>query len=272
MMAVTWITGHPAGEMATAISTHWLLLSIAGVACLAAMSQLQFYLSTVEHATRDQMTGLLSRGGGRVVIEHLMQGASRSGAPLTVVFLDLDRFKQVNDRYGHEAGDLALVTVARKLEEVFRRKDILIRWGGEEFLIACPDTDQGQAMIALGRLGAVGLGLRPDGAPQTASIGVAEYRGDESCPDLATLVDHADARMYAAKQAGRNCFVMPDGSRHDFVASAPAVCDGPAAAARHEEQGPDGNGKARSMLRRAARRDLQQDANVTFLGEPECRS
>jgi len=123
--------------------------------------------------------------------------------PLSLVFVDLDHFKLVNDRYGHEEGDRVLHNAAEALQKTLRQSDIVVRWGGEEFLVIMPETDGAGAISALKRLRTNGLGLRPDGTPQTASIGLAECLSD----NLATyseLIELADHRMYQAKASGRD--------------------------------------------------------------------
>ncbi len=92
-----------------------------------------------------------------------------------------------------------------------------IRWGGEEFVVLMPNTTAAGALVALERLGASGLGARPDGSAQTASIGLAERRVD-AAGDGQQLVDMADTRMYAAKESGRNRMIGPDRSARPFLA------------------------------------------------------
>ncbi len=137
--------------------------------------------------------------------------------PLTVFFVDLDHFKHVNDDFGHDCGDSVLATAARKLRAAFRKQDVLIRWGGEEFLIICPDTDEAAVIPAIERLASLGLGSLPDGSLQTASIGIAELDLSSSSPDPIALVASADARMYQAKQAGRNRIAMSNGELRGFL-------------------------------------------------------
>jgi diguanylate cyclase (GGDEF)-like protein len=127
---------------------------------------------------------------------------------LAVAFVDLDHFKEVNDRYGHEAGDRQLADFSRHLLAHLRATDLPIRWGGEEFLLIFPFTNCEKAAIAMSRLMADGLGTRPDGTPQTASIGIAERTADE-ITDFMHLVEIADQRMYQAKKRGRSQVVSP---------------------------------------------------------------
>jgi diguanylate cyclase (GGDEF)-like protein len=129
---------------------------------------------------------------------------------MAVAFFDLDKFKSINDTFGHEEGDKALKTLADKLREGLRRGDILVRWGGEEFVAILTDTNPEGAKIMLERLRVAGFGVRPDGAPLTASIGVAERTAD-NVSDWPQLIELADQRMYEAKRTGRDRAVLPGG-------------------------------------------------------------
>lgn len=187
----------------------WLLVLITGVATLAAVSQLAFMIALVRQAIRDPLTGAFSRRSGEEVLELQFTIARRSDAPLSLAFLDIDHFKSVNDRYGHEAGDHVLLQVTSTLAANLRAGDTLVRWGGEEFLLVMPHTDRASAEAALARLRAIGLGLRPDGTPTTASFGLAE-RIEDRAVDWHALVELADRRMYRAKESGRDRVVSSD--------------------------------------------------------------
>jgi diguanylate cyclase (GGDEF)-like protein len=191
-------------------STHlgaiWLLLLIAVVSTLAGMSQLGFMMALVRQATRDRLTGCFTRASGEELLDIQFNIAARNGTPLTVVFIDLDDFKPVNDIHGHEAGDRVLAAAAGAMRNTLRGGDILIRWGGEEFVLLLPNTDGTAAISLLERLRAAGLGVRPDGVPVTASFGLADRLAD-GCADGRELLELADQRMYAAKQAGKNVVV-----------------------------------------------------------------
>jgi len=187
----------------------WLLVLITGVATLAGMSQLAFMLALVRQAIRDPLTGVFSRRSGEEVMELQFTNAARHNAPISIAFFDIDHFKQVNDVYGHEAGDKVLTDVTGTVGANLRRGDTLVRWGGEEFLLVMPNTDLEQARAALARLRGVGFGMRPDNTPVTASVGIAERIAD-NVTDWKLLVDLADQRMYVAKQSGRDRIVAQD--------------------------------------------------------------
>lgn len=181
----------------------WLLVLLMVVASFAAMSQLHFMMALVNQASHDVLTGAFSRRIGEELLRLQFNSSLRTHRSLAVVFVDLDNFKSINDRYGHEEGDRTLRTAALALATVLRHSDIMVRWGGEEFVLILANTDRDGAVTAIQRLRAQGLGLRPDGTPQTASIGIAESLSD-GAPDWQKLVEVADQRMYQAKQAGRD--------------------------------------------------------------------
>jgi diguanylate cyclase (GGDEF)-like protein len=191
-------------------ATIWRIVMIAGIAVLAGMSQLHFLLRLTAETMRDALTGLLTRRVGEELLDHQLAYARRQDLPFAVLFVDLDRFKAINDRFGHKAGDDVLSHVGRTFSELFRRQDVAIRWGGEEFVIGLPGTDAAAAETIVRRLAAAGIGERPDGEPVTASIGVAERKAD-GLDRLRALTDLADTRMYEAKQAGRNRFCFQGG-------------------------------------------------------------
>ncbi len=187
----------------------WLLVLITGVSTLASMSQLAFMIALVTQAIRDPLTGAFSRRSAEEVLDLQFNNAERSDTPLSVAFLDLDHFKGINDKFGHVMGDKALVDMSTIVNGNLRHGDLLARWGGEEFLLIMPDTDRAQAQAALQRMQLVGFGVRPDGTPLTASIGIAERIADQTL-NWPALVEQADQRMYQAKQNGRNQIVTGD--------------------------------------------------------------
>jgi diguanylate cyclase (GGDEF)-like protein len=207
MQLIAGVMRLPVLDWPTFAASFWLMILIAGVAVLAGLSQLAFIIVLVREAIRDNMTGCFSRQSGEELLELQFVLARRSGNPLAVAFIDLDHFKQVNDNFGHEAGDAVLVSATEAIQQHLRMGDMLIRWGGEEFILIMPNSTPEMACVALQRLREKGLGIRPDGTPVTASIGIAEHIHDGIDDDWRQLVEKADARMYEAKQAGRNRIV-----------------------------------------------------------------
>lgn len=184
------------------LGASWLTLVILVMTAVASVSQLALMLTLVQRASRDPLTGALSRHSGIELADSLFASAARTRTPFSVLFVDLDHFKSINDSFGHDAGDSALAAAALQIQNGLRKSDALIRWGGEEFLILLPGTAKAQAMLVYERVIAPGLGMRPDGAPLTASVGIAERESDEA-RHWGGLVEIADKRMYIAKAQGR---------------------------------------------------------------------
>jgi diguanylate cyclase (GGDEF)-like protein/PAS domain S-box-containing protein len=164
--------------------------------------------SAIAMAERDQLTGLLNRRG----IEHRLDDAlrvMRAGSGLALMLIDLDGFKQVNDSLGHEAGDRVLASVARQLEHVVRRTDLVARIGGDEFIVVLSELESmdtarfiaAKVVSTLGRPVELGDGVV---ARIGASVGVA-YTGSSS-ESAESLMRRADDAMYDAKRAGKSQF------------------------------------------------------------------
>jgi diguanylate cyclase (GGDEF)-like protein len=169
-----------------------------------------------EQADRDWLTGLHNR---RYLARELEATASGSLAlPLALAVLDLDHFKQINDRFGHDAGDRVLVRVARLLSDALREDDIVVRSGGEEFLLVMPSTDHNAAAAGCERIrqtieGEDWTGVA-DGVTVTASIGLAVADEAGSVERVAKL---ADERLYMAKHQGRNRIVAGEPAQPERV-------------------------------------------------------
>ena len=156
------------------------------------------------NATTDQLTGLWNRRRLSEIAEEAIAARKRYHHPVSMLFADIDHFKQINDTHGHEKGDEALRTVAARLVESARDTDSVGRWGGEEFLIVLPQTDIEGAMVIAERLrrGVAVKGV--SGAPDehlSITLGVAEVREDES---FAACIARADDALRSGKAAGRN--------------------------------------------------------------------
>jgi diguanylate cyclase (GGDEF)-like protein len=181
-----------------------LTLITAGVLCsFSAISQLLYMSSLIDQASIDTLTHCYSRNSGEEIIDVQFKISKRENSPLSIVFVDLDSFKSINDRYSHEAGDRVLATAAANIRRNARGSDVLIRWGGEEFVILLPNTDAQGALKSIRRLRNKGLGTRPDGKYLTASYGIAD-RHTANASDWLTLIDIADNKMYEAKSRGGN--------------------------------------------------------------------
>ena len=194
------------------IGLVWLLCLIAAIATLSGISQLHFLSEIIVKSAHDPMTGAFNRGAGEELLEKYYLLAERNNSPLTLIFIDLDRFKSINDRFGHDMGDEVLIRAVTHMLPTIRKIDLLIRWGGEEFVIAAPGASAADHGIILSNIATAGLGERPDGEAVTASIGCAEYLNDQP-ESLASFIEMADRRMYLAKQSGRNCICYNDNPR-----------------------------------------------------------
>lgn len=149
-------------------------------------------------AATDELTQAYNRSKFEEIIGREMERASRLKQPLSVIVFDIDRFKMINDSFGHLTGDAVLKTLASISLENIRDTDYLIRWGGEEFLIVSPETDIENAMLMAERLRKVmGEHVFEYIGPITASFGVAQYREGESRDSFILRADNA---MYTAKR------------------------------------------------------------------------
>lgn len=172
-----------------------------------------------EMATRDTLTGLLNARAYYEICDRFIRLAKRHHSPYSVMFVDLDHFKSINDTYGHAAGDLVLKTVANCLSQSLRKSDALGRIGGEEFSIFLPNTDIEGALNLAENIRTAIEALMPSTGEKplkiTASIGVA--RNQHSDQTMLEIQQQADQAMYYAKRKGRNRVSSFDGDKTDAV-------------------------------------------------------
>lgn len=202
--------GNPGGDSAAMPRLH--------VVVLADISEQHAQREQLERQAHfDELTRLPNRARLMMLLDQALLAADRDGSLLVVCYLDLDRFKPVNDRFGHAAGDRLLIELAGRLRSALRGReqwtDVAARLGGDEFVLLLRADSQEQARRAVERvLRVVGLPYAVDPAQDsvqvTASMGAAVYPIDRS--DADTLLRHADHAMYGAKQAGRNHCVFFD--------------------------------------------------------------
>lgn len=198
--ATEWIPWIVFG-LVTLLGLLLVLLFARSMSDRARLSQLSGELEAI--ARTDSLTGLMNRRGFEESLTRAAAMSRRRGEPLSILMIDLDRFKQVNDTYGHEAGDRVLVALADCLRNSMRATDIYGRLGGDEFIVALIEADEAAARIAAERLAAAAaavdlseLGL-PEGVPM--SIGAAT--GLHTTPE--ELIRDADAELYRVKGARR---------------------------------------------------------------------
>jgi diguanylate cyclase (GGDEF)-like protein len=153
-------------------------------------------------ATTDALTGLANRRRLDEVLRDEQLRVARYGGSLSVILCDIDSFKAINDTHGHHAGDLVLIAFGELLRAHVRNADIVGRWGGEEFLVICPQTGGDEAAALAERLREVVAGaLFPVVGSKTCSFGVVQMGKSEATE---ALIGRADAALYRAKQLGRN--------------------------------------------------------------------
>ena len=161
-----------------------------------------------ENSSRDSLTGLYNRWYVMDKIEAEINRSLRHGAPLSLMMLDIDHFKQVNDTYGHMAGDQVLQSVGKLLRESCRVYDVPGRYGGEEFCILLPETKLDNTSVVANRIRerfeATGVNVPGASVVVTASIGVAGLESNDTVLTGAGLIDRADKALYVAKEHGRN--------------------------------------------------------------------
>jgi diguanylate cyclase len=172
-----------------------------------------FYVTTVTRAhkrlgrmaTTDSLTGLFNRRHMIALTEKELARQHRRPSNLTLMLMDVDYFKQINDQYGHDAGDRVLDAVSLSLKNAMREQDFIGRWGGEEFLAVLPETDLEQASASAERIRKAVQDLVVDydgnAISVTLSIGITQYCADELLSNTIARADHA---LYEGKSAGRN--------------------------------------------------------------------
>ncbi|MCU7833868.1 MAG: diguanylate cyclase [gamma proteobacterium symbiont of Taylorina sp.] len=181
-------------------------------------------------ATHDTLTGLFNRREIILRLKQEMIRFNRYHSPITIFFIDIDHFKNINDKYGHQTGDETLIDCAHRMRSLMRKNDIVGRYGGEEFLIILPETPINKSLELAERLRKniaesstikessttkeSSTKHKKDIPDYTISIGIAELNDDQMTLD--SLINHADKAMYQAKQTGRNKICIDSmGKKHD---------------------------------------------------------
>jgi len=169
------------------------------------------YNDLLDRTGRDVLTGVYDRARMEMEAPVMVREALRQGHSATVIILDADHFKEVNDRFGHLQGDEVLKAITLRLGSILRSADRVFRFGGEEFVAVCPATDHAEGMGLAERLRwTIANSVKtPDGEPVTISIGVAT--ADTDGVSFTTVLSAADQRLYQAKKSGRNCVVGKPG-------------------------------------------------------------
>ncbi len=192
-------------EMGLFIGVFVIVLLLTMLALTVALAEAGSH--HLRQSLRDDLTGCFNRRAFRRLFNREAERSAGLGLPLSVVFFDIDRFKALNDRYGHATGDSVLAEVAHQATEMLSPQELLFRWGGEEFLVLLSHTRPEEARLFAERLrlrieqGVKVAGLDP-GEPVTVSLGVASDPPPEY--DEINLIRRADSALYQAKNSGRN--------------------------------------------------------------------
>jgi len=195
---------HSALNVASALSYVVLVLLMHATLLALVVARLLGQLQRL--ARRDGLTGMLNRRAMLELLDRQMRQRRRADDVFSVLMIDIDEFKAVNDRHGHEIGDRALTHFARLMTQAMRAEDRIGRFGGEEFLVLLPSCDLARALTQAERLRlavhAAPLPIDAGSLPLSVSIGVAQWPG--SAEDASRLLARADAALYRAKHLGRN--------------------------------------------------------------------
>ena len=168
----------------------------------------KLFAKVEEMALRDTLTGIYNRRYFHQILDYELNRAKRYHQSLSLLFIDLDHFKDINDSFGHSVGDQFLKQIASKLQSLFRTTDLVARYAGDEFVAVLPATGTEGAMVLAHRLqenlGNYQIMVRGRTLQVSVSIGVDTYEGMEGIGGI-TFIDRADKAMYEAKAQGRNC-------------------------------------------------------------------
>lgn len=175
-----------------------------------ALANLNLQQALREQSIKDPLTKLYNRRYLEETLARECSRAQRNAKPLSVLLMDIDHFKKVNDTYGHDAGDAVLVAFAKMLQQNIRKEDIACRLGGEEFVLVLPDASLEQAAVRAEKICEAARGLtikfQRDVLNVTVSIGACDYPEGGQTPE--ELIQRADICLYKAKADGRNCVVV----------------------------------------------------------------
>jgi diguanylate cyclase (GGDEF)-like protein len=209
---------------------HRTAIAAAAAMIAIAFKNMQLLDDTRDKSVRDGLTGCFNRSYALDVLEAELRRSRRTRAPLSILMVDVDHFKSINDRLGHLAGDALLQAIGGQLEGMLRRTDVRCRFGGDEFLIILPETPSlGAQQVAEGlrqTLATVRIRVQGPAPAVTVSIGVAAAVAGEIDPEA--LIARADRALYHAKRGGRNQAVLarpPQTTHGDVDARVADTCE-----------------------------------------------
>lgn len=220
LMLAAWITPGVLGPASITSGSHGFFyvgtyaLIVAGSFAFLLMHKERSDEETSRLATTDSLTGVFNRRTFIELADQELARSRRAGTPLSLMMLDLDHFKRVNDSFGHLTGDEVLVAFTRLIKDCVRRGDLVVRYGGEEFCVLLPGTTLAAATALAERIRAAcsAQSLTAQAFKVTVSIGLTAYAGDSST-SLGDLLARADEALYLAKDQGRDRVIaLPLGS------------------------------------------------------------
>jgi len=211
-VSVVYQTGYRPKELTTlaclAIGLILILIAIIIYQFFEIKKRKRFEDQLIKTATIDSLTGLFNRKHIDYMLQKEVEEAKRYNHPLSVIFCDIDHFKDINDKYGHKVGDIVLEHLARIMKQHIRISDIIGRWGGEEFLIILPNTPINEALTVAKKLQYEIRNYKfPKVGKITCSFGITEFKQKDSIYRLMIRVDQA---LYDAKRGGRDLIVIKD--------------------------------------------------------------
>ncbi len=199
-------TGRQRLDRTLMINILLSLLVTAAVLLVAWFTLSRYQRRLMELATTDELSGASNRQAFDNIVLHAIKVARRRGEALSLLAMDFDHFKTVNDRYGHQGGDKVIQVVSQRIRDKTRDSDVFCRWGGEEFLLLLQDCDLDHALeraeVVRRYIKEQPVRYGRDSIQVTLSIGVAQWQPGD---DLDAVVSRADAALYEAKTAGRDC-------------------------------------------------------------------
>lgn len=160
------------------------------------------YAEQIFKSSVDSLTGLYNRNQFDIGLEQEFNRAKRYNTPFSIAMIDIDHFKNINDNFGHQFGDYVLKEIAQIIQHVFRKTDIVYRYGGEEIVIIMPETTTEKAHLPLNKLRNNIATHDFDGKNVTISVGIADYT--DTLKSKSEIVKNADIKLYQAKESGRN--------------------------------------------------------------------
>jgi diguanylate cyclase (GGDEF)-like protein len=192
------LASNPLNVLLSAVQSILAMLTLFGFVLMASERVRDVF---EQLATRDSLTGAWMRRAWDTQAQGELDRARRHGRPMSLIAMDLDHFKNINDTLGHAAGDQALIDFVNRVNALLRKQDSLGRIGGEEFVLLLPETAADEAHIVAERIRA-SIERESKSPAITVSVGVAELQPQEST--VAAILSRADAAMYRAKSWGRN--------------------------------------------------------------------